>query len=71
MSNVQRLFAPAQLQEEDGKMSSLKCNQTEEEYYKGRLLENINHIHSMTRIKQLIIITEKMMQRELDSAKKG
>ncbi len=70
MSDVQRPFAPAQLQE-DSKMSSLKCDQTEEEYYKDRLVENINHIHSMTRIKQLIIITEKMMRRELDSAKKG
>lgn len=70
MSDVQRPFAPAQLQE-DSKMSSLKCDQTEEEYYKDRLVENINHIHSMTRLKQLIIITEKMMRRELDSAKKG
>ena len=32
--------------------------------FKTRLAGNIKNIHSVTRIKQLLIITEKMMMRE-------
>lgn len=38
--------------------------QTDEEFFKTRLAGNIKNIHSVTRIKQLLIITEKMMMRE-------
>lgn len=38
--------------------------QADEELFKNRLVGNIKNIHSVTRIKQLIIITEKMMMRE-------
>lgn len=42
----------------------MKKEQTDEEFFKTRLAGNIKNIHSVTRIKQLLIITEKMMMRE-------
>lgn len=42
----------------------MKKEQTDEEFFKTRLAGNIKNIHSVTRIKQMIIITEKMMMRE-------
>ena len=41
--------------------------QADEELFKNRLVGNIKNIHSVTRIKQLIIITEKMMIRECEA----
>ena len=42
----------------------MKKEQTDEEFFKTRLAGNIKNIHNVTRIKQLLIITEKMMMRE-------
>ena len=42
----------------------MKKEQTDEEFFKTRLAGNIKNIHSVTRIRQLLIITEKMMMRE-------
>ena len=45
----------------------MKKEQTDEEFFKTRLAGTIKNIHSVTRIKQLIIITEKMMIRECEA----
>ena len=39
----------------------MKKEQTDEEFFKTRLAGNIKNIHSVNRIKQLLIITENMM----------
>ena len=45
----------------------MKKEQTDEEFFKTRLAGNIKNIHSVSRSKQLLIITEKMMMRECTS----
>ena len=45
--------------------------QADEEFFKTCLAGNIKNIHSVTRIKQLIIITEKMMMRECEAESEG
>lgn len=44
---------------------------TDEDFYRNRAIENLKEIHNVTRLRQLIIISEKMRKRELSDVGLG
>lgn len=44
---------------------------TDEEFYRTRIIENLKEIHSVTRLRQLVIISEKMKKWELPDVEPG
>lgn len=44
---------------------------TDEEFYRTRIIENLKEIHSVTRLRQLVIISEKMKKWELSDVEPG
>lgn len=44
---------------------------TDEDFYRNRTIENLKEIHNVARLRQLIIISEKMRKRELSDVGLG
>ena len=44
---------------------------TDEEFYRNRIIENLKEIHNVIRLRQLVIISEKMRKRELSYVEPG
>lgn len=44
---------------------------TDEEFYRNRIIENLKEIHNVIRLRQLVIISEKMRKRELSDVEPG
>lgn len=44
---------------------------TSEDFYRNRVIENLKEIHNVTRLRQLVVISEKMRKRELSDAEPG
>ena len=44
---------------------------TSEDFYRNRVIENLKEIHNVTRLRQLVVISEKMRKRELSDAEAG
>ena len=44
---------------------------TDEAFYRTRIIENLKEIHNATRLRQLVIISEKMRKWELSDVEPG
>ena len=64
-------IAPAQTAAGKKKMMEYIKVKTDEDFYRNRAIENLKEIHNVTRLRQLIIISEKMRKRELSDVGSG